>query len=87
MGAWQSTPTGEERSELMQGYAANNGWETHEIAPVVSITQPNPAPTSTQNSIITAADCDAWLQSTYARELAELARWGARSSACGDRPP
>lgn len=77
MGVWQSTPTGEELSELMQEYAANNGWETHEIAPVISITQPNPAPTSTQNSITTLADCDAWLQSTYARELAELAWWGA----------
>ena len=81
MGAWQSTPTGEELSELMQEYAANNGWETHETAPVVSITQPNPAPTSTQNSVITVADCDAWLQSTYARELAELARWGAHVQA------
>ena len=56
--------------------------------PVVSNTQPRPLPTAaTSNPIVTLADCNAWLQLTYADELAELARWGAHVQARAVRSP
>ena len=57
-------------------------------AAVVSNTQPSSVPAaSTQNPIITLAWCNAWLQLTYAHELAGLTKLGAHVQARAVRAP
>lgn len=56
--------------------------------PVVSNTQPSPVPTaSTKKPIVTLAWCNAWLQFTYAHELAELVALGVYVQARAVRAP
>lgn len=56
--------------------------------PVVSNTQPRPVPAaSTANPIVTLAWCNAWLQFTYAHELAELVALGVYVQARAVRAP